>query len=323
MAEQVVGDPRRLDTDIGPVIDADARAALDAHVARMRAAGARVYQLPLPAAAARGTFFPPTLIEIERLKQLQGEVFGPVLHVLRYREDELASVIAAINATGYGLTHGIQTRIDETVEAVCAQIRAGNVYVNRNMIGAVVGVQPFGGEGLSGTGPKAGGPHYLPRLVRAAGTDAPLALPATVALPGPTGESNTLTLHPCGSVACIADDEPALRAQVRLALDSGNTVLLSRSAMAERVAAAMGGRCLIVDDALSAAPDAVLFAGAEQRALAIRQALADSDGPIVPLLRVDADRPGETMRLVRECTLTVNTTASGGNATLLSLSDSE
>ncbi len=321
MAELVVGDPRRLDTDIGPVIDADARAALDVHLARMRAAGAPVYQLPLPAAAAKGTFFAPTLIEIRSLKQLSGEVFGPVLHVLRYREDELESVIAAINATGYGLTHGIQTRIDETVEAVCTRIHAGNVYVNRNMIGAVVGVQPFGGEGLSGTGPKAGGPHYLPRLVRGAGR-LPSALPATVALSGPTGESNTLTLRPRGSIACVADEEEALRAQIRLALDSGNTALLSRSALAERIAATFDGRCRIVADALAGAPDAVLFAGAEERALAIRQAFAESDGPIVPVLRVDADRPGDAMRLVRECTVTINTTASGGNAMLLSLSES-
>ncbi|HEV2979422.1 MAG TPA: bifunctional proline dehydrogenase/L-glutamate gamma-semialdehyde dehydrogenase PutA [Casimicrobiaceae bacterium] len=322
MAELVIGDPCRLDTDVGPVIDADARAALDAHVVRMRAAGAAVFQLPLTAAAAKGTFFPPTLIEIHSVAQLSQEVFGPVLHVLRYDEDQLAAVIASINATGYGLTHGIQTRIDETVDAVCAQIRAGNIYVNRNMIGAVVGVQPFGGEGLSGTGPKAGGPHYLPRLVRDAGAP-PAVLATAVALPGPTGESNTLTLCPRGSVACVADDEGSLRAQVRLALTSGNTALLTRSAVAERVAAAMGGRCQIVPDALEAAPDAVLFAGAAQRAQEIRQALAARDGPIVPMLHVDRDRPGEPMRLVWERTLTINTTASGGNASLLSLAESE
>jgi RHH-type proline utilization regulon transcriptional repressor/proline dehydrogenase/delta 1-pyrroline-5-carboxylate dehydrogenase len=323
MAELVVGDPRRLDTDIGPVIDAQARTALDAHVARMRAAGAAITQLPLPASAAKGVFFPPTLIEIQSIGQLSAEVFGPVLHVLRYEEDALASLIASINATGYGLTHGIQTRIDETVEAVCAQIHAGNIYVNRNMIGAVVGVQPFGGEGLSGTGPKAGGPHYLARLVRSgAPRFEPRALPTPVVLPGPTGESNTLTLRPRGHVACIADDEAALRAQVRIALACGNTALLSRSALAERVATALGGRCRIVPDALAAAPDAVLFAGNEERAQVIRQALAACDGPIVPVLCVDADRPGDAMRLVWECTLTINTTASGGNATLLSLAES-
>jgi len=159
--------------------------------------------------------------------------------------------------------------------------------------------------------------------VRGAGTGLPSALPATLALSGPTGESNTLTLLPRGSIACVADEEAALRAQVRLALDSGNTAVLSRSALAQKVATAFDGRCRIVDDALATAPDAVLFAGADERALAIRQALAASDGPIVPLLHVDAEQPGEAMRLVRECTVTVNTTASGGNATLLSLSESE
>jgi RHH-type proline utilization regulon transcriptional repressor/proline dehydrogenase/delta 1-pyrroline-5-carboxylate dehydrogenase len=321
MAELAIGDPRRLDIDIGPVIDAEARDALEAHVGRMRAAGAPVFQLPLPADTARGTFFPPTLIEIERIGQLAGEVFGPVLHVLRYREEELASVIASINATGYGLTHGIQTRIDETVEAVCGRIRAGNVYVNRNMIGAVVGVQPFGGEGLSGTGPKAGGPHYLRRLVRGAERLMPAALDVALELSGPTGESNSLLLRPRGSVACIADDEDALRAQLRLAVASGNTALLTRSAAAERVAAAFGGHCRIVADALAAAPDAMLFAGGDIRAREIRQALAASEGPIVPMLYVDGEHPGDVMRLVCERTITINTTASGGNASLLSLAE--
>jgi RHH-type proline utilization regulon transcriptional repressor/proline dehydrogenase/delta 1-pyrroline-5-carboxylate dehydrogenase len=321
IAELAVGDPRCLDTDVGPVIDAEARDALDAHVRRMRAAGAPVFQLQLHGDASKGTFFPPTLIEIERIEQLSGEVFGPVLHVLRYREDELSSLIASINATGYGLTHGIQTRIDETVDAVCERIRAGNIYVNRNMIGAVVGVQPFGGEGLSGTGPKAGGPHYLRRLVTGAVSPMPAAAGVAIELSGPTGESNALFLRPRGSVACIADDEDALRAQVGLALGSGNTALLMRSAVAERVAATFGGRCRLVADALLAAPDAILFAGGEAREREIRHALAASEGPIVPMLYVDGKRPGDAMRLVVERTLTINTTASGGNASLLSLAE--
>ncbi|HEX5864362.1 MAG TPA: bifunctional proline dehydrogenase/L-glutamate gamma-semialdehyde dehydrogenase PutA, partial [Casimicrobiaceae bacterium] len=259
MAELTLGDPRRLDTDIGPVIDADALAALSRHVTRMRAAGAAVFQLPLPAHCATGSFYPPTLIEIERIGQLESEVFGPVLHVLRYREGELAALIASINATGYGLTHGIQTRIDETIEAVCARIRAGNIYVNRNMIGAVVGVQPFGGEGLSGTGPKAGGPHYLRRLVRGVVAPPAEAIDAAMILPGPTGESNALSLHPRGRVACIADVEGTLHSQVRLATATGNVALLTRSPLTENVAAGLRDRCEIVADALAAAPDAILF----------------------------------------------------------------
>jgi RHH-type proline utilization regulon transcriptional repressor/proline dehydrogenase/delta 1-pyrroline-5-carboxylate dehydrogenase len=321
MAELTVGDPRRLDTDVGPVIDAEALAALGRHVAQMRAAGAAVFQLPLPAQCASGSFFPPTLIEIERIGQLEGEVFGPVLHVLRYREGELAAMIASINAAGYGLTHGIQTRIDESIEAVCARIRAGNIYVNRNMIGAVVGVQPFGGEGLSGTGPKAGGPHYLRRLVRGAVAPAATATDIAMVLPGPTGESNMLSLHPRGRVACIADDEEALRLQVHLATATGNVALLTRSSLTETIAADLGGRYEIVADVLAASPDAVLFAGIDARALEIRQALATADGPIVPMLIVDAQHPGDPMRLVSERTLTINTTASGGNASLLSLAE--
>jgi RHH-type proline utilization regulon transcriptional repressor/proline dehydrogenase/delta 1-pyrroline-5-carboxylate dehydrogenase len=279
-----------------------------------------VYQLQLPAACANGTFFAPTLIEIERMAQLTAEVFGPVLHVLRYREGELASLIEAINATGYGLTHGIQTRIDETMDNICARIRAGNVYVNRNMIGAVVGVQPFGGDGLSGTGPKAGGPLYLRRLVRGAPSATP-SLGAEVALPGPTGETDTLSLAPRGRVACLGADETELRAQIDAALLAGNTVLIARSGAGERLCADYGARCAVVDDPLAALPDAVLAACDAQSARAIRSRLAERDGPIVPVIYPDRSGHYDALRLVRERTLTINTTASGGNASLLSLDE--
>jgi RHH-type transcriptional regulator, proline utilization regulon repressor / proline dehydrogenase / delta 1-pyrroline-5-carboxylate dehydrogenase len=319
MAELVVGDPRRLDTDVGPVIDADALTALEAHVVRMRAEGAPVFQLPLGESCARGTFFPPTLIEIERIGALTGEVFGPVLHVLRFHEGELPTLIAEINATGYGLTHGIETRIDETVDAVCGGIRAGNIYVNRNMIGAVVGVQPFGGEGLSGTGPKAGGPHYLRRLVRDAPPVPPSELGATLTLSGPTGEANTLSLVPRGRVACIAENDDAFIAQLRLVAMTGNVAVATRSRV--RAASQSGVRCEFVDDPIGAKPDVVLFAGSEERARELRQVLVRQDGPIVPIVRVDADHPGDPLRLLSERSLSINTTASGGNASLLSLSE--
>ena len=159
-----IGDPRRLASDVGPVIDADARAGIERHVAAMQARGRRVWRAPLPA-GLHGHFVAPTLIEIDDVAELEREVFGPVLHVLRYRREALPRVLAAIAATGYGLTQGVHTRIDETVAQVVQGTRAGNVYVNRNIVGAVVGVQPFGGDGLSGTGPKAGGPLYLLRLL--------------------------------------------------------------------------------------------------------------------------------------------------------------
>jgi RHH-type proline utilization regulon transcriptional repressor/proline dehydrogenase/delta 1-pyrroline-5-carboxylate dehydrogenase len=320
MQELSIGDTAQLATDIGPVIDSGAHGAIAAHVARMRALGARAFELALPPACAHGTFFPPTLLEIADLAQVTHEVFGPVLHVVRFRQDRFGAMLDAINATGYGLTHGVQTRIDETVEAICARVRAGNIYVNRNMVGAVVGVQPFGGEGLSGTGPKAGGPHYLWRLVRDAAPPLPADVNAGLPLHGPTGETNTLYLRPRGHVACIADTESELLAQARAAGATGNVVVLATSALAERVRKQIGGRCEIVPDPLVAAPDAMLFAGTYDAARAMRRRLAAMDGPLVPFIESRAGRYDET-RLVCERTVTINTTASGGNASLLSLSE--
>ena len=164
MDELQVDDPAWLRTDVGPVIDADALATLEAHVARITRGAAWQHRCRLSPSAGEGHFLAPLAVEIESIAQLEREVFGPVIHVLRYRSDHLEELVDRINATGYGLTFGIHTRIDSTARRVAARVQAGNVYVNRNMIGAVVGVQPFGGCGLSGTGPKAGGPHYLHRF---------------------------------------------------------------------------------------------------------------------------------------------------------------
>ncbi len=185
--EIVVGDPGLLSTDIGPVIDERARGMLDQHAERMTNAAKLIKQLVLdPEKTAHGTFFAPRVYEIPRLDVLTSEVFGPVLHVLRFAGKDLDKVIAQINATGYGLTLGVHSRIDSTVERISRTVKAGNCYVNRNMIGAVVGVQPFGGEGLSGTGPKAGGPHYLLRFV----TERTLTINTTAA----GGNASLLTL---------------------------------------------------------------------------------------------------------------------------------
>jgi len=164
MDELIIGDPMTLATDIGPLIDRHAMDALAPHVARMQVEGRLLKRLPLPAGLERGSFFPPHAFELDRLDRLTREVFGPILHVIRYDAGRLDAVIDAVNATGYGLTLGVHSRIEATWERVRERARVGNLYVNRNMIGAVVGVQPFGGEGLSGTGPKAGGPHYLHRF---------------------------------------------------------------------------------------------------------------------------------------------------------------
>jgi len=161
MDELVVGNPGLLSTDVGPVIDEDAKAILVAHAARMDKEAKLIKAVALPDECQHGSFFAPRAYELKSLAQLDREIFGPVLHVIRYEAAKLDDVLAQINATGYGLTLGIHSRIDATVQHIAKSVHVGNCYVNRNQIGAVVGVQPFGGEGLSGTGPKAGGPHYL------------------------------------------------------------------------------------------------------------------------------------------------------------------
>ena len=164
MEELVIGDPGDLATDVGPVIDAAAKTTLESHIADMQAAGLVRHRATLPPECAFGHFVAPTLIVLDRLDRLTHEVFGPVVHVITWRADALDALIDAINGFGYGLTLGIHSRVDATIDRIVERARVGNIYVNRNMIGAVVGVQPFGGEGLSGTGPKAGGPNYLPRF---------------------------------------------------------------------------------------------------------------------------------------------------------------
>ena len=164
MMELRVGDPGRADTDVGPVIDEAAKRALERHIALLERRGPSISRAPLGGDAAHGTFVAPVAFEIALEDLPRQEVFGPVLHVVRYAARDLERALAAVAATRYGLTLGIHSRLDTFVARVREHLRAGNTYVNRNMIGAVVGVQPFGGEGLSGTGPKAGGPHYLPRF---------------------------------------------------------------------------------------------------------------------------------------------------------------
>ena len=268
LGELALGNPAELATDVGPVISETARAAILAHVQDMRARGCKVEQLAQSDVAPLGTFVPPTLIEIDRVAEVEREVFGPVLHLLRYRREELDRIVDDINATGYGLTFGLHTRIDETIARVTARIRAGNVYVNRNIIGAVVGVQPFGGNGLSGTGPKAGGPLYLSRLVRAGAGLMPLTpdasgaatgpardycdwlrsrasegtgarcqrylerspLGTTRELPGPVGERNVHSLRARGRVAVLPSTESGLLLQIGAALATGNEIVLESDA---------------------------------------------------------------------------------------------
>ncbi|WP_320534926.1 trifunctional transcriptional regulator/proline dehydrogenase/L-glutamate gamma-semialdehyde dehydrogenase [Robbsia andropogonis] len=220
MQELRVGNPDRLSTDVGPVIDAAAKRGIDSHIDQMRAKGFAVHQVPLTEDAANGTFVPPTLIEIDNLAALKREVFGPVLHVVRYSRGALDALMAGIRDTGYGLTLGIHTRIDETINRVIANAHVGNIYVNRNVIGAVVGVQPFGGEGLSGTGPKAGGPLYLYRLLSTRPNRLPALLDGASASTRSVGQGNTTGSTSASSAAQTTSTSENRR--------DGRTVALTR-----------------------------------------------------------------------------------------------
>ena len=356
MQELRVGRPDCLETDIGPVIDIEARTQLLAHIEQMKQ-NCKVYQLPLDERHAQGTFVAPTVIEIDSIAQLKREVFGPVLHVLRYRRDQLPQLIDTINASGYGLTLGVHSRIDETIDFVAQRAHVGNIYVNRNIVGAVVGVQPFGGEGKSGTGPKAGGPLYLKRLQRHAevklfsdnkgAASAPLKalldwaathghaklaqvgatyvqeslLYKTLTLPGPTGERNTLSFAPRGKILCAADDVSALLNQLAAVLATGNTAVVP--AMQSKLIPA--GLPQVVHQAIDVSGD---IAAADIHLALVdapvitqwRNVLAARDGALVPLVPTAEDAPIALWRLVAERALCVNTTAAGGNASLMTLS---
>ncbi|MBV8525896.1 MAG: bifunctional proline dehydrogenase/L-glutamate gamma-semialdehyde dehydrogenase PutA [Acetobacteraceae bacterium] len=316
MAELVVGNPGRLSTDVGPVISAEAAAGISAHLDAMRGEGRPVHQLPLSAECRYGSFVAPALVEIEAIAELDREVFGPVLHVLRFRRDEVHSVINAVNATGYALTFGIHSRIDETIAHVAERIEAGNIYVNRSMIGAVVGVQPFGGHGLSGTGPKAGGPLYLRALLSAA---PPMGLDdGGRELPGPAGERNRYTLRPRGTILCMAQTEAGLEAQLRAACGAGNQAVISAPEGARPVLARLppgiGNQVVSSGDW-----DAALFEGAPEELLDAARWLADRPGAVIPLAGCDADRPVAREFLVQERTISTNTAAAGGNPSLMTI----
>ncbi len=399
--ELAVGDPWQPATDVGPVIDEEALGTIRGHCEAFAAKGRELFHHPMKQVGANGLYVAPTAIGLERFDELHREIFGPVLHVLEFEASAIEQVVERINASGYGLTFGIHSRLDDRVEALCERARVGNIYVNRNQIGAVVGVQPFGGEGLSGTGPKAGGPHYLARFTRAvapcvsvpAGTGID-ALPAGVttmsaeafatlaeaaqtawdrradrdtvlqqgvtavepplraavrvaldaaapffgavdALPGPTGESNHLTLHGRGIALCLGGDGGAatLAAQAVLALAAGNAVALggpdavavaaallpafTRAGVPAGLLAALDG-----DDGVRLAAElpalgVVVLDGAHDTATAVRRALAARAGRRVPLVTlVDGVDLLATERVV-----SIDTTASGGNATLLTLSE--
>ena len=364
MRELSIGNPRELATDIGPVIDEEARTKLQTHIEHMQAIGRPVHQLTLPEACRAGCFVPPTLIEIAALTDLKHEVFGPVVHVLRFAGGQLPALIEAINATGYGLTLGIHSRIDETINRITTQAHVGNIYVNRNMVGAVVGVQPFGGEGLSGTGPKAGGPLYLhllagtpavtPLMLGIQPADEPAAmptllrylaewaadnsrpalaeycrrnasdslLPCRIALPGPTGERNTLSFAPRGRLLCLAPDLEPLLQQLAAVFATGNQVAAVDGELTQKLLALLPPdlaaqiECRAAGDLAGLA--GVLHAGPADPAL--RQQLAAAEGALLPIYRAASETsPYPLFRMLTERVLSINTTAAGGNTTLMTL----
>ena len=311
MAEFRMGDPWELSTDVGPVIDERARRDLLDYIGDHDP----LFQLDAP---EEGLFVPPTLIEVDSYADVSREIFGPVLHVTRFEAEDIPDIIEHINQRDYSLTFGLHTRIDGRVEETKHALRVGNIYINRNQIGAVVGVQPFGGSALSGTGPKAGGSDYVARFTqqtvrRDDQTEAPTPDPqsvidaapsarldplSTIDLPGPTGENNRLSRYAKGKVLCMGPGVENRAAQIELAQAYGNSAV-----------------------ALAAAPDAlrslqdfavVIHWGSEAEQRACRVALADRDGPILPLIVSD-----DPLMLIREEHVCIDTTASGGNAQLL------
>ncbi|MGH1577659.1 bifunctional proline dehydrogenase/L-glutamate gamma-semialdehyde dehydrogenase PutA [Planktotalea sp.] len=322
MKELKQGAPWELSSDVGPLIDAQAQGAIASYVDGARAQGRVLFKL---ANRKQGFFVAPALIEVSGIGDLTHEVFGPVLHIARFEGRDLDQVIDDINATGYGLTFGLQTRIDDRVQHVSERIQAGNIYVNRNQIGAIVGSQPFGGGGLSGTGPKAGGALYISRFqkrtaegasenfdaemsaeqLQAAVTDAVSTVhPEKEILPGPTGELNQITRTSRAAFICAGPGEKAAQAQFDAVRALGG--------VAVQATGSISGSALSAIEGIAGA----LFWGESGQARALDLALAARSGAILPLI---TGQPNQGY-VLDETHLCVDTTAAGGNAALLAQS---
>jgi RHH-type proline utilization regulon transcriptional repressor/proline dehydrogenase/delta 1-pyrroline-5-carboxylate dehydrogenase len=335
MDTQIAGMPWDIRTDVGPVITQTALDGINAHIAKAASDGRVLHQVGVPEA---GTFAKPTAIKVNGVEDLEEEIFGPVLHIATYKAKDLDKVVEAINASQYGLTFGVHSRIDAFVNDLCNSLNVGNIYVNRNQIGAVVGSQPFGGEGLSGTGPKAGGPDYLTRFVhpdavdgleytetvmdhgivreRLAETPRPdrTALHSTI-LPGPTGELNQLSTYGRGLVLCLGPTLAYAREQAKAAQSVGcTTMIIAQGAtISEGLSGALPLRYL---ETLKGY-DAVALWVDEASLRAARTALANKPGALIPLI----DARDLAQRCVLERHVCIDTTAAGGNAALLAAED--
>ncbi|MBJ6988123.1 bifunctional proline dehydrogenase/L-glutamate gamma-semialdehyde dehydrogenase PutA [Devosia sp. MC521] len=290
MDELRLGNTWDIANDVGPVIDAAAKAKIDAYVTERTAN--IIHQMKAPGG---GTFVAPTILKVGGIEDMPEEIFGPVLHVATFKAEGLPKVIEAINASGYGLTFGLHTRISTRVKSIAEQVHCGNIYVNRNQIGAVVGSQPFGGEGFSGTGPKAGGPNYLPRFTKGAGA----LQTAAIELPGPTGETNTLHAFPRGVFLGLGPTDADIAAQKAMAEATGCVFFADKT---EKDWRACGEHF-----------DAIAWFGDADTLRTIRQDLAKRQGVITPLLT----GPQDIVRLQHERHVCIDTTAAGGNATLM------
>ncbi|GGD70013.1 bifunctional proline dehydrogenase/L-glutamate gamma-semialdehyde dehydrogenase PutA [Croceicoccus mobilis] len=354
LAQLSIGQTTKLSNDIGPVITDDALEIIESHIAEMEAAGHEVSRKKLPAGVEHGSFTAPTIIELDSTTELTREVFGPVLHVTKFARHDLVPLVNEINLSGYGLTFGLHTRLDGTVAQVAQVIEAGNIYINRNQIGAIVGSQPFGGHRLSGTGPKAGGPLYLGRLV-----SAPPALPmamsdpavymfanwlrmrgelsaASVALahaeqgglgyrevlPGPVGERNVYELRNRGHILIRPKTEAGFYQQLSAVLATGNTAVLENMDFAANLPPELRERI----EAPSHTPLAGALVEGDEEAL--RSALAEFaeiDGPLVlTQSATEAEcaepKPAYVLHwLLEEVSISTDTTAAGGNASLMTL----
>ena len=323
MDELTIGDPWRTDIDIGPLIDSAAAGKIRDYIAAAETNGDILKTLPSPG----GLFAPPTVLRVRGIEEVREEIFGPVLHLASFAAGETGAVIDAVNKSGFGLTFGLHSRIDARVAELAAKARAGNLYINRNQIGAVVGSQPFGGEGLSGTGPKAGGERYIRRFCAVPAppppteTDSapvsekrqsavqklldnappPSFAPQTQSLPGPVGESNLLSRSPRGTVLCLGPGAQAARTQADIAARAGCAAVVAGEGAGINLRTLRGFA-------------AVFYWGTAGRKIA--EDLATRGGEIIPLL---TGEDGEM--LIRERHLCVNTAAAGGNATLWAQND--
>jgi RHH-type transcriptional regulator, proline utilization regulon repressor / proline dehydrogenase / delta 1-pyrroline-5-carboxylate dehydrogenase len=331
-----LSDPSQLSADIGPIIDMASQSKIAEYIAQSR----QKFRVIGEARGAdiEGHFITPIAFAMPHIADVTQEIFGPVLHVVRYAANAIDDVIDAINALGFGLTLGVHSRIDNRVQEIATRAKIGNVYVNRNQIGAVVGVQPFGGEGLSGTGPKAGGPHYLLRLSQT-GNSAPApsnnmpdllrayqqhfaGISLKTELPGPTGEQNSLSLVPRGHLI-LAGSLEHLSAQICACLASGNCGIIptefsnQASELLKQLALGRDGPItlshLSFSQLLSTGIQGVIVDGQSKKDVA--NLLARRAGAIIPLLSIQDDQE----RFYHERTLTIDTTAAGGNASLLAM----